>query len=404
MSGSARPPMQQVQTRFLLILVIGLLFGCVIGAGLVGLYIRLYPPVYAGGAYPNELTKNYQDQYLAMVIDSYIVNRQADLAAERLKTFDSATQIRALGWWSATYVAAGRATEAQAVNELALALKQSEGWSPETISAVVGQLATEFQNDSAKAQAINTFASTLGQVPLPQGSQTAEQPTPPAETAPAEAAPATEGGVGLLSWQAGLLCCLGLILIALIAFVLYRRLGGKRAPAKPEQLWVGEGPPPIKSWSAMYKLGQDNYDEQINIETSDGFLAGGVGVGISEALPRAVVPGSSPKQVTGFDVWVFDKTDITNYAKVVMSQQAYEDASNQAAIEEDPQAEAILAEPGKEFTIETSSMRVQAKIEEMEYGEGGQIFFNKLKVRLNVFLKEGVDFEKPMPIPDQYKS
>lgn len=404
MSGSTRPPMQQVQTKFLLILAIGLIFGCVVGAGLVGLYIRANPPVYAGGAYPNELTQNYQDHYLAMVIDSYIVNRQADVAAERLKTFDQATQIRALGRWSATYVAAGRAAEAQAVNELALALQESQGWSPETVSTVAGELATEFQNDSAKAQAINTFAYTLGQVPLPQEGQPAEQPAAPTEAAPAEPPPAAEGGGGLLSWQAGLLCCLGLILIALIAFALYLRLGRKKAPAKPAVVWVGEGPPPIKSWNAKYKLGQDNYDEQINIETADGFLAGGVGVGISEALPRAVIPGTTPKQVTGFDVWVFDKTDITNYAKVVMSEQAFGDASNQAAIAEDPQAEAILAEPGKEFTIETSSMRVQARIEDMEYGEGGQVFFNKLKVKLDVFLKEGVDFEKPMPIPDQYKN
>jgi hypothetical protein len=356
------------------------------------------------------MTENYQEHYLSMVIDSYIVNRQADVAAERLKTFDQATQIRALGRWSATYVAAGRAAEAQAVNELALALKESQGWSPESISTVASELAAEFQNDSAKAQAINTFAYTLGQVPLPQeGQPTAPAEAAPAEPAPAEAAPAepppaAEGGGGLLSWQAGLLCCLGLILLALIAFVLYQRFGRKKAPAKPAVVWVGEGPPPIKSWSATYKLGQDNYDEQINIETSDGLLAGGVGVGISEALPRAVIPGTSPKQVTAFDVWVFDKTDITNYAKVVMSQQAYGDPSNQAAIAEDPQTEAILAEPGKEFTIETSAMRVQAKIEEMEYGEGGQVFFNKLKVKLDVFLKEGIDFEKPMPIPDQYKS
>ena len=45
-----------------------------------------------------------------------------------------------------------------------------------------------------------------------------------------------------------------------------------------------------------------------------------------------------------------------------------------------------------------------AKIEEMAYGEGGQAYFEKLKVKMDIFLKEGVDLEKPMPIPDQYKS
>ena len=133
MSGSTRPSMQQVQRGLLIGILIGAIFGCVIGAGLVGLYIRQNPPVYAGGAYPKELTQNYQDHYIATAIDSYIVNRRADLAAERLKTFDEATQIRALGQWSAIYVSSGRAAEAQAVNELAVALKDTQGWSPETV-------------------------------------------------------------------------------------------------------------------------------------------------------------------------------------------------------------------------------------------------------------------------------
>ncbi len=402
MSGSTRPSMQQVQRGLLIGILIGAIFGCVIGAGLVGLYIRQNPPVYAGGAYPNELTQNYQDHYQAMVIDSYIVNRRADLAAERMKTFDDATQIRALGRWSAIYVSSGRAAEAQAVNELAVALKDSQGWSPETVSAVVSELAVEVQNDSAKAQAINTFANALGQVPMATG-QTGEVEQPPEQTA-APAEPVPPSGGGLLGWQIALLCCLGLILIALIAFIIYRQMVRSKAPPKPQVVWEGEGPPPIKSWSATYTLGQDSYDEQINIETPDGLLAGGVGVGISEAVPRAVIPGTSPKQVTAFDVWVFDKTDITNYAKVVMSEQAYQDESNQAAIATDAQAEAVLAEAGKEFTIETSAMRVEAKVEELEYGEGGNTFFDKLKVKMEVFLKEGVDLAKPMPIPDQYQS
>ncbi len=400
MSESTRPPMQTVQRSLLIGALIGIIFGCVIGAGLVGLYIRQNPPAYAGGAYPNELTQNYRDHYLAMVIDSYIVNRQVEVAAERLKTFDDATQIRALGRWSAIYVAGGRAAEAEAVNELAVKLRDTQGWSPETISAVAGQLATEFKDDSAKAQAINTYALALGQVPLegqPEG-----EPEQPAQPVPAQ--PAAAPGGGILRWQTALLCCLGLILILLIALVLYRRLARSRGPAKPEAVWEGEGPPPIKSWSATYTLGQDNYDEQMNIETPEKLLAGGVGVGISEAISTAVIPGSSPKQVTAFDVWVFDKTDITNYAKVIMSEQAFGDESNQAAIEGDPQAEAILAEIGKEFSIESSAMRIDAKIEEMEYGEGGNTYFDKLKVKMDIFLKEGVDLEKPMPIPDQYKS
>ena len=194
MSQSTRPPMQAVQRSLLIGALIGIIFGCVVGAGLVGLYIRQNPPVYAGGAYPNELTQNYQDHYLAMVIDSYIVNRQVEVAAERLKTFDDATQIRALGRWSAIYVAGGRAAEAEAVNELAVSLRDIQGWSPETISTVASQLATEFKDDSAKAQAINTFALALGQVPLEEPPES-EPDQPAQQPPPAQSAPAPGGGV-----------------------------------------------------------------------------------------------------------------------------------------------------------------------------------------------------------------
>jgi hypothetical protein len=395
--GESRPSFQVVQKSLILGAVIGILLGCIVGAGAVGLYIRQNPPVYAGGAYPDELTPNYQDHYLAMVIDSYIVNRQPDLAQERLKTFDEATKIRALGRWSAVYVAGGRATEAEAVNELAVALKNAENWSPETISAVASELAAEFQGDSARAQAVTSFASALGQVPVDGGqqAQAGEQPQP---TAPPPAVPPAD--VGGFSWTTALLCCLGLILIGLIVFILYQRLWARRrAPAAETQgVWEGQGTAPIKSWSGTYTLGQDNFDEFFTIETPSGAFLGESGVGIMDA-----VPGTSPKQVLTFDVGLFDKTDITTLSRVVMSERAFNDESLRTKIEANPQAEPVLAEPGKEFTLETSALRVEAKIEDMAYG-GENEYFEKLAVKLDVFVREGADLKiGQMDVPDEYK-
>jgi hypothetical protein len=49
-------------------------------------------------------------------------------------------------------------------------------------------------------------------------------------------------------------------------------------------------------------------------------------------------------------------------------------------------------------------MRVEAKIEDMEYGPGGNVFFNKLKLSLTVFVREGADLKiGTMDIPDQYR-
>ena len=112
MSEPARPSMQAVQKGLLIGVLIGLILGVVFGIVLAYVYVQNNPPVYAGGAYPNEMTENYKSHFLAMTIDSYLVNPQPEVAAERLKTFDLEDQVVILGERSAAYVAAGRGTEA----------------------------------------------------------------------------------------------------------------------------------------------------------------------------------------------------------------------------------------------------------------------------------------------------
>ena len=396
MNDSARPSIKSVQRTLIVGVLVGLILGCAIGAGLVGLYIQQNPPVYAGGAYPNELTQNYQDHYIAMVIDSYQNNRNLNLAQERLKTFDQATKVNALGKWSVAYTTNGQSVEAQAVNELANGLKTAETWSPDTIAAQVGQLATEFQGDSAKLQAVNAYGASLNVVP-----QAAAQPAtqPAVQTTPAPVTAPAEGGGGF-PWRWVLACLVLLILIVAVVLILGRWQRNRTVSRKPAQpVWEGEGPAPLKRWTGTYTLGQDNYDEFFTIETDSGDFLGESGMGILE-----VVPGSSPKQVMAFDVGLFDKTDITTLSRVVMSEQAFNDPAIRAKVEANPQAEAVLAEPGKTFTLETSAMRVDAKIDEMEYGPGGNAYFNKLKLSLSVFVKEGADLKiGTMDIPDQYR-
>ncbi len=399
MTESTRPSINAVRRTLIVGILAGLVLGCILGLVLGLIYAwQVDPATYTGGAHPSELTENYRDHYIAMVIDSYTINRQLPLAQERLKSFDTATKIRALGEWSAAYSTAGRGPEAQAVNELAANLRQAENWDSNVISTEMSQLATEAQSDSVKLQAINAYGAVLGVVP--QGApaattQGAQQPTTAATPAP------TEGGGGI-SWPILLGACL-LIFLALVALVLLlgrwqRQRSTRKAP--PPIVWEGEGPAPIKRWTGTYTLGQDNYDEFFTIETEDGTFLGESGMGILEAIP-----GTSPKQVIAFDVGLFDKTDITTLSRVVMSEHAYNDPNIRAKIEANPQAEAILAQSGKIFTLETTAMRVEAKIEEMEYGPpGGNVYFNKLKLSLTVFVKEGVDLRVgTMDVPEQFR-
>jgi uncharacterized protein YneF (UPF0154 family) len=392
MSEAIRPSINSVQKTLGMGILIGLICGILFGISSTALYIRQNPPTYQGGAYPSEMTQAYQKHYMAMVVDSYIVNKEPNVAVERLKTFSSLDQIKALGERSAAYVAAGRGDEAQLINNLALALKGTQGWSDDDIKTAVLDLANQYGTDPARAQGISSFSAMLLNAPLP----TPGQPAPAAEPAPVPV-PAMAAS----RWPLYLLCCLLLLVVLIIVYLLGRRQFEKRR--KPTQQvidWVGEGPAPIKAWSGTYTLGQDNYDEFFTIESEDNDFLGECGMGILE-----VVPGTSPKQVLAFDVGLFDKTDITTLSRAVMSEFAYNDPAVRAKIDANPQAKAILAEPGKEFVFESTALRVAAKIEEVVYAEGGNKYFEKLTLSLNLFIKEGADLRVgEMDIPDKFKS
>ena len=394
--GTSRPSMESVQRSLVIGILAGVIIGCLLGL-LVGTYYawNVDPAVYVDGAQPNELESNYQAHYIATVIDSYQVNRNVGEAQDRLKTFAPDEQIRALGQRSADFVANGQGVEAQLVNELALNLKSVNGWSDETIQNAVRQLSIENQDNSARSQGINTFSAELiNAVPQPAGGDQ------PADGVAPESAPASEASAGL-PWRRILFGCLLILLVLVVGIWLAGRWQlSRKKQVVPEIAWEGEGPAPIKVWSGTYTLGQNNYDEFFTIETPEGDFLGESGMGIMKATP-----GTDPKQVTAFDVGLFDKTDITTLSRVVMSAQAYEtDAELMANIESNPQAEAILAEPGKEFTLETGALRVLAKIDELEYDENNE-FFDRLKVTLNVFIQEGADLKiGTMDVPEQYQS
>jgi hypothetical protein len=218
MSESTRPSINAVRRTLIVGVLAGLVLGCIFGLVLGLIYAwQIDPATYAGGARPDEMTKNYQDHYIAMVIDSYAVNRDISLAQKRLQSFDQATKIRALGQWSAAYSTAGRGPEAQAVNELAVNLKQAEQWDPNVISTEMGQLATAAQGDSARLQAINAYGAVLDVVPQQTAApidQPAQQPTAAATVAP-PTPPQEEG----MSWPMMAGICL-LVLLVVVAIVL----------------------------------------------------------------------------------------------------------------------------------------------------------------------------------------
>jgi len=317
---------------------LGFIIGLLIGWMLLGWVIF---PVEWTDAAPYDLAPWYKEVYLSLVADSYALTGNIDLVKVRL-----------------------------------------EGWPPEELDEVLSRLQEQAIGD--EKQRITDLRVRLAQ----EGVITPALPSTPQ--------PTTAGKGGLS--RGILLACGGLLIVVLlIAGVgVGVRLWQQRQeveeaapmvrPAPPGMKpLVEEGaPPPLGHFITSYALGNDSYDESFSIELPSGAFLGECGVGTSETIGMG-----PPDKVTAFEVWLFDKNDIRTVTKVLMSEYAFYDEELRAKLA--PKGEAILAKVGEPIVLETASLRVDARITEMEYGEGNlppKSFFNRLTVELVARQKE----------------
>ncbi len=144
--------------------------------------------------------------------------------------------------------------------------------------------------------------------------------------------------------------------------------------------------PPIVQFMTTYLHGDDLYDDSFSIETASGDFLGETGMGISETLPA---PGEA-KKVTAFEVWLFDKNDIRTVTKVIMSDYAFNDDAIRAKLA--PKGEAVMAKAGDKISLETASLRIQARVVDLAYGSGATPangFFERITIELAAWKREG---------------
>ncbi len=199
-----------------------------------------------------------------------------------------------------------------------------------------------------------------------------------------------------------MVCGVGLLVIVLGLAVMYlisrrRASPAGRAVGMPEGFaeratWGAAGPP-VAQFLTTYVMGDDHYDPSFSIELEGGEFMGECGIGVSETIGVG-----APNKVTAFEVWLFDKSDIRTVTKVLMSDYAYHDEALRAKLA--PKGEPMLVEVGKEALLETKTLRVRARIAEVEYGIGNlppNSFFERLTIDLAAWVKPGQEGEPAMP-------
>ncbi len=323
-----------VSTSTLIAVAVSFLVGLLIGWMALGWWIA---PVNWVDAGPANLRKDLQVEYVQLVADSYGLTSNADKAQQRLAEFGDD---------------AGPAVQAAS-------------------AAITDPF------DKVRIDQLVPF------VPAASGK------------------PAAAGG-GLLGLV--LPVCLGglfLLVVAGGAVFFLRARSSKPAAAKPArpsgftpapgstaqivqpEVAYAPGEEPISTFKTTYMLGNDLYDESFSVDDQQGDFLGECGVGIGETIGVG-----DPKKVTAFEVWLFDKNDIRTVTKVVMSDHAFRDEALKSKLS--AKGEPVMAKSGEIVQMETATLKVEARIVDLQYGSGplpSNSFFQQLTLEISAWKK-----------------
>jgi hypothetical protein len=316
---------------------VGLVIGLIIGLPILGWSVW---PVKWVDAEPRFLRDDVKQEYLCMMIDSYLVRQDAVTAMSRFNSLgeDAAAQL--------------------------------DAFKPGTCNL----------NEAE----INAFrAVVLGPtVPAPVTTVT------PVETA----TPAATRNIGLV---VGLCVVTLLVGAALVYLLVFRKRGAVSGPSPMGEAkeytrqasrtdYAAQGQePPIAQFMTTYMLGDDLYDDSFSIDSPTGEFLGECGVGISDTIGVG-----DPKKVTAFEVWLFDKNDIQTITKVVMSPHAMIDNAIRARLES--KGEPIEVAPDKHVLLETATLVLEARVVDLNLGGGAlpeNSYFDRLTLELAVWPK-----------------
>jgi hypothetical protein len=321
------------------------LIAIIVGIGIGLFYAWIISPVQWINGTPEQIRADLRQDYLRMIVDSYSVNADADLAIARYQN---------LG-------------------------KYAQG-TLEEVGANLGSIDAEaLQNFRA---AVEIFAPEL-----PDQSSSS-----PNETS-------TDGG-GILDSVMKILpifCAASAVVIVVGIVVIFLRRRSERVEEysdeyipepeyEPADFDLGftesiNSYEPVATFRTIYSLGDDLYDDSFSIESTTGDFLGECGVGIGD-----IIGVGDPKKVSAFEVWLFDKNDIQTVTKVLMSSYAYDDDDTRSRLT--AKGDPVLAESGGIIELETASLRVEARIVDLTYGQGALppgSFFERIAIELRAF-------------------
>lgn len=330
--------------------LVGLVVGVLIGWFLLGWWLV---PVRWINARPSELHPEWQKHYVAMVVDSYLVTRDPQAAAQRLSDFSDAQKARLLSEVLAEFEARGGARQAQAARELAKALGI-------TLTAVKPEQVTSV-------------------------------PSPPVVTvSPPAAVGGTEEGASRspLLRRAAIACGIVLVVLFLVAAAV---MGFLRAVRPRIASYVAEPvqqPPRLigtvnvgQTVTARYEGQGPQFEQSFQVyEGTD--IVGECGL---RALPVLAKDG----EVAVCAVWLYETAfpERSPDTCALVSEAVYEDEGLRQVVEQDREAERVLlADPGVRVRLHHTNLTLEVEVIGVEYADAERYAFASLTVALRPIL------------------
>lgn len=158
------------------------------------------------------------------------------------------------------------------------------------------------------------------------------------------------------------------------------------AKAKEAAPIVSELGQPVTRKMSVYLMGRGQYDDSFEIEDNAGMFLGECGAAISETIGEG-----EPAKVTAIEIWLFDKDDfVRTLTGVFVTEHAYRDPAIHSKLE--TKGNLVVFQPGAVLTLDTNTLRLQARIVDMEYGQGPlppNSFLQKATIEIAVWRKSG---------------
>ncbi len=327
---------------------VGLIVGLILGWFVLGWWIA---PVQWVDARPSDLHPKWQKHYVAMVVDSFLLSGDSEIARARLDEFDDAT-----------------------------------------LSSLFGEVLTEFEQRGAERQANGTrqLADLLG-VTIVRGTPSPAQATAvPTRVAGPTTAPG--GGVtGLLSNRVVQVCgiVLGVLLVAaagVAGFFWFRERSLQYAPEG------GEGRQPAKPALYEPRITSINLGERAEVEYH------GEGPGYDRTVQiykgaeiigtcglRGVSTLSDAGRVVACAAWLYEPQMPERSADtcVLASRRVYQNEALRASLthEREP-GQVIPAEPGQIAYLEHETLEMTVRVLDVEYADPDEQYISRLVVEL----------------------